>query len=337
MRIAVTGSIASDHLMIFPGRIPDLLIPDRLHALSLSFLVDSLQVRRGGVAANIAFALGLLGLDPLLVGSVGDDFADYDVWLRSHGVDTSAVRVSDRQRTARLVRMTDQDANQIASFYPGAMSEAREIDLRRILTAREGIGCVVVSPDDPDAMRLHTEQCRELGLPFAADPSQQLARLTGAEVRALVDGARWLFTNEDEAALLLERTGWCDKEVLARVGAWVTTLGADGVRIDTADGDGITVPAVPGVEVVDPTGVGDAFRAGFLAACGWGRSPVTAARLGCVLAATALGSVGSQEYELSARPLLTTLSCAYGQRAAQGLARELRHVGRPPMSDRRSA
>ncbi|WP_051828175.1 carbohydrate kinase family protein [Streptomyces bicolor] len=337
MRIAVTGSIATDHLMVFPGRITELLIPDRLHALSLSFLVDSLEVRRGGVAANIAFALGLLGLDPLLVGAVGSDFTDYEIWLKGNGVDTSGVRVSGRQQTARFVCMTDQDANQIASFYPGAMSEAREIDLRRLLTAQQEIGLVVISPDDPEAMRLHTDQCRELGLPFAADPSQQLTRLTRAEVRELVDGAQWLFTNEYEAALLLERTGWCEKEVLARVGIWVTTLGAGGVRIEAADGRGTTVPAVPGVQVVDPTGVGDAFRAGFLAACGWGRSPVSAARLGCVLAATALGRVGSQEYELSPRPLLTTLSATYGHRAAQALARELRHVGRPPLSDRRSA
>ncbi|WP_328770071.1 carbohydrate kinase family protein [Streptomyces sp. NBC_00286] len=335
MRIAVTGSIATDHLMTFPGRITELLIPDRLHTLSLSFLVDSLEMRRGGAAANIAFGLGLLGLDPLLVGAVGGDFADYEIWLKEHGVDTSGVRVSTRQPTARFVCMTDQDSNQIASFHPGAMAEARDIDLRQLLTGDQDIGLVVVSPDDPEAMRLHTEQCRELGVPFAADPSRQLALLTGAEVRDLVHGARWLFTNEYESALLLKRTGWCGQEVLDRVGAWVTTLGPGGVRIESADGRSTTVPTVPGVPVADPTGVGDAFRAGFLAACGWGHPPAVAARLGCVLAAESLGGLGSQDYELTPRRLLTTLASAYDHRTAQGLVRDLRHVGRTRTTDDR--
>ncbi|MEV1086196.1 PfkB family carbohydrate kinase, partial [Streptomyces sp. NPDC050211] len=257
MRIAVTGSIATDHLMVFPGRFADQLIPDQLAHISLSFLVDTLEVRRGGVAANIAYGLGALGLEPLLVGAVGGDFAEYAAWLTEHGVDTGAVLVSGERPTARFLCITDQDANQIAAFYAGAMQEARDIDLWQLdtlFTPRPDL--VLVCPNDPAAMLRHTAECRELGLPFAADPSQQLARLEPEEVRDLVDGARWLFTNAYEAALLRERTGWEHAEILTRVGAQVTTLGGAGVRIDREGEPALRVPAVPGAPVADPTGGG---------------------------------------------------------------------------------
>ncbi|MFJ5780136.1 carbohydrate kinase family protein [Streptomyces sp. NPDC093094] len=321
MRIAVTGSIATDHLMVFPGRFADQLIPDQLAHVSLSFLVDTLEVRRGGVAANIAFGLGSLGHTPLLVGAVGDDFAEYETWLKAHGVDTGAVRVSGTRRTARFLCLTDQDANQIAAFYAGAMEEARDIDLGQVdLPAAQRPDLVLVCPNDPEAMLRHTADCRRLGLPFAADPSQQLARLGPHQVRDLVDGARWLFTNEYEAALLLERTGWTREGVLWRVGAWVTTLGGDGVRIECADRPTLTVPAVPGLPVADPTGGGDAFRAGFLAGVARGLAVVPAARLGCVLAAQALAAVGSQTYRADRARLLGTAARAYGDDAAAELA-----------------
>ncbi|AWT42925.1 MULTISPECIES: carbohydrate kinase family protein [Streptomyces] len=320
MRIAVTGSIATDHLMVFPGRFADQLLPDRLARVSLSFLVDALEVRRGGVAANIAYGLGSLGLDPLLVGSVGSDFAEYEVWLKDHGVDTGAVQISAERATARFMCITDEDANQIASFYAGAMQEARDIDLGRVLAGRPLPDLVLVGPNDPEAMLRHTRECRALGLPFAADPSQQLARLTGAQARDLVTGARWLFTNEYEAALLLERTGWDHDDVLTRVGAWITTLGGDGVRVESAGEPPLTVPAVPDTPVTDPTGVGDAFRAGFLAALSRRLPLPAAARLGCVVASAALATVGSQAYRIDPEHLLTTAARAYGADAARELA-----------------
>lgn len=319
MRIAVTGSIATDHLMVFPGRFTDQLLPDRLAHISLSFLVDRLEVRRGGVAANIAFGLGSLGLNPALVGSVGGDFAEYEIWLKEHGVDTTGVRVSSRSRTARFVCVTDEDANQIAAFYAGAMAEAAEIDLRDLTAAGNGPDLVLVSPDDPAAMLRHTGDCRTLGIPFAADPSQQLARLDGEQVRALVAGSTWLFTNEYEAALLQERSGRNRDEILAVTGTWVTTLGENGVRIDRAGRPALTVPAVPGTEVVDPTGAGDAFRAGFLAAVSRGLPLESAARLGCALASVVLGAVGSQTYETDWAGLLGIVRSAYGAEAAREL------------------
>ncbi|MBL1087733.1 carbohydrate kinase family protein [Streptomyces actinomycinicus] len=320
MRIAVTGSIATDHLMVFPGRFADQLLPDQLAHVSLSFLVDGLEVRFGGVAANIAFGLGGFGLSPLLVGAVGTDFAEYEVWLKEHGVDTGGVRVSGERQTARFMCITDEDANQIAAFYAGAMSEACDIDLGAVLAGAERPGLVLISPDDPSAMLRHTAECRDLGIPFAADPSQQLARLDGDQVRALVDGATWLFTNEYEAALLMEHTGWSRDEVLAAVGTWITTLGAGGVRMERAGLSPLTVPAVPGIDPADPTGGGDAFRAGFLAAVSHGVALEPAARLGCALASVALGAVGSQAHEVDPAQLAAIVERAYGPDAAAPLA-----------------
>ncbi|MFI0982816.1 carbohydrate kinase family protein [Streptomyces sp. NPDC021093] len=300
MRIAVTGSIATDHLMTYPGRFVDQLLPDQLDRVSLSFLADDLEVRRGGVAANIAFGLGALGLTPLLVAAAGADFAEYDEWLRAHGVDTGPVRISATRHTARFVCTTDADQNQLATFYSGAMSEAREIELATALAPLADIDLVVIAPNDPEAMLRHTKECRGLGLPFAADPSQQLARLSGSQARSLVDGARYLFTNEYEASLLLRLTEWSRAEVLDRVGTWITTHGADGVTLERADAPQEHVPAVPTTTEADPTGVGDAFRAGFLAGIAREWPAARAAGLGCVLATAALETVGTQHYDASA-------------------------------------
>ncbi|MFF8836330.1 carbohydrate kinase family protein [Streptomyces sp. NPDC015130] len=324
MRIAVTGSIATDHLMTFPGWFSEQLLADRLDRVSLSFLADNLEVRRGGVAANIAFGLGVLGLRPALVGAVGADFEPYRVWLKDHGVDTDSVRVSETLHTARFVCTTDRAQNQIATFYAGAMAEAREIDLRDVVARTGRLELVLVSPDDPQAMLRHTRTCRDLGIPFAADPSQQLARLDGAEVRELVDGARFLFTNEYETALLLEKSGWGEAEVLRRVGTWVTTHGEAGVRIHGAGRATLAVPAVPAAGVVDPTGVGDAFRAGFLAATLWGVTERCAAQLGCAVAATVLDYVGTQEYRLHRDSLLDRIRTTYGVGCTATLVTHLR-------------
>ncbi|MFR9798210.1 carbohydrate kinase family protein [Streptomyces sp. MS06] len=332
MRIAVTGSIATDHLATFPGRFTDQLIEGRLDHVSLSFLVDELHVRRGGTAANIAFGLGLLGTAPLLVGAVGPDFDGYRTWLEEHDVDTAQVRVSRTRPTARFMCTTDEDHNQIASFYAGAMAEASLIDLDRVC-ADGSVGLVLVSPNDPEAMLRHTEQCRELGLPFAADPSQQLARLGREEVRRLVNGARWLFTNEYEAALLLERSGWTREEVLGRVGAWITTRGADGVLVAAFGTRPEVFRAVPAAGAVDPTGVGDAFRAGFLAAYSWGVPVRGAVPLGCALATTVLEAVGPQQYEVSPPDLLRRVGAVHGDRAAALLAPHL--AARVPAADGR--
>jgi adenosine kinase len=232
VRIAVTGSIATDHLMTFPGRFADQLVADQLHTVSLSFLVDGLDIRRGGVAPNICYGMGLLGLRPILVGAAGTDFADYRAWLDRHGVDTASVRISEVLHTARFVCTTDSDHNQIASFYTGAMSEARQIELQPVADRVSGLDLVLIGADDPEAMIRHTEECRSRGIAFAADPSQQLARMEGEDIRVLIEGAAYLFTNEYEKALIESKTGWSGEEILAKVGTRITTLGAQGVRIE---------------------------------------------------------------------------------------------------------
>ncbi|MEV5200485.1 carbohydrate kinase family protein [Streptomyces sp. NPDC053720] len=316
MRIAVTGSIATDHLMVFPGRFADQLIPEHLDRVSLSFLADTLEVRRGGVAANIAVGLARLGLRPVLAGAAGTDFTDYDAWLRETGVDTGSVRVSTTLHTARFVCTTDADQNQIATFYAGAMSEAKHIGLASIAEHGESPGLVVIAPNDIDAMLRHTDECRLLGLPFSADPSQQLARLDSDQTRRLVEGATYLFTNEYEAALLQERTGWTTDDILHRSGTWITTQGPGGVIIAREGRPPLNVPAVLTPAPVDPTGVGDGFRAGFLAGIDAGLPLEAAARLGCAIATVVLESVGPQEYKLVPAELLHRIERTYGPAAA---------------------
>ncbi len=318
-RIAVTGSIASDHLMTFPGSFTEHLIEGHLDRVSLSFLADELQIRRGGVAANIGFGLGLLGLSPVLIGAVGPDFTEHDLWLRQHGVDTSGVRVSAQRHTARFVCTTDRDHNQIATFYAGAMAEARHIRLAEVAQRTGGFGVTVISPNDPEAMVAHTGECRDAGYPFLADPSQQLARAGGDTAQALVDGAAGLFTNEYERELLQQKTGWPAAEILSRVGMWVTTLGASGAEVRRPGAAPVSVPAVPPRQAADPTGAGDAFRAGFIAGLVWELGDERAAQLGCLLATLALESVGPQEYQLDRADWLDRFAAAYGPAAAAGI------------------
>lgn len=323
MRIAVTGSIATDHLMTFSGRFTDQLLADSLDKVSLSFLVEGLEIRRGGVAANIAFGLGSLGLAPVLVGAVGADFADYQVWLKEHGVDTDSVRVSTSLHTARFVCTTDAEHNQIGSFYPGAMREARTLAMADVVARTGGLDLVVISPDDPEAMIRHTRECAALGLPFAADPSQQLATMDRDHVRTLLAGPGYLFTNEYESVLVQERTGWTEQQILGRVGTWVTTRGADGVHIEQSGVRPLDIAAVPPSGTLEPTGAGDAFRAGFLAALAHGLGHERAAQLGSVVATTVLESTGTQQYTLDRDTLLARLRTTYGDETAHDLAPHL--------------
>jgi adenosine kinase len=302
--------------MHFPGRFAEQLLPDQLHKVSLSFLVDDLVVRRGGVGANIAFGMALLGLRPVLVGAVGSDFDDYRSWLERHGVDCHSVHVSEIAHTARFVCTTDEDMCQVASFYAGAMAEARNIELTPVAERLSGLDLVLISPNDPEAMIRHTEECRAQRYPFAADPSQQLARMSGDDVRGLIEGAAYLLTNEYEKELLESKTGLSDAAVLDRVGVRVTTLGKHGVCVTGRDIEPVLVPAVRDVEAYDPTGVGDAFRAGFFAGLSWGLSLERSAQVGSVLATLVLETVGTQEYTVHAGEFVKRLAGSYGDDAA---------------------
>ncbi|MEV2255306.1 PfkB family carbohydrate kinase [Streptomyces sp. NPDC050147] len=278
MRIAVTGSIASDQMTSCGRTFAEQFIAECLDKLSLTFSTNEPKVHPGSAAGNLAFGLGSLGLAPLLIGAAGTDVAG-----------------------------------------------RRTIDLRQLLEQSGPLDLVVVSPDDPEAMVCHTRQCVELGIPFVAAPSGQLAHLGRAQVRALLAGPRLLFTNAYESVLIQERSGWTEQQVLGRVGTWVTTHGARGSRIVCANRLPLDVAAVPPREAAEPTGAGDAFRAGFLAAIAWGLGPVDAARLGGAVASVALESAGPQAYTLRGDDLAGRLRCAYGAAAVQPVVASLEH------------
>lgn len=322
MSVLVAGSVATDHLMHFPGRFADQLLADQLHQISLSFLVDDLVIRRGGVAANIAYGMAQLGQRPVLVGAVGSDFADYRSWLERAGVDCGHVRVSEHLHTARFVCTTDDDMCQIASFYAGAMSDARNIELEPVVRAT-GADLVLISADDPSAMLRHSQECRDRGYAFAADPSQQLARMSGAEALELIDGASLLFTNDYEKNLLESKSGLSEREIAKRVEVRVTTLGKRGVEIVGVDLERIHVPVAREVAKVDPTGVGDAFRAGFLTGRSWGLSWERSAQVGNLLATMVLEILGTQEYDVDPTRFVGRLAESYGAAAAEEVGAHL--------------
>lgn len=323
MTIAVTGSIATDHLMRFPGKFSEQLLADHLQKVSLSFLVDDLVIHRGGVAGNMAFAIGILGGDVALVGAAGQDFGEYRTWLEGANVDCGNVLISESAYTARFVCTTDEDMAQIASFYPGAMSEARNIALADLVDRVGKPELVIIGANDPEAMFLHTEECRKLDLAFAADPSQQLARLSGEEIRKLINGAAYLFTNDYEWDLLLQKSGWSEAQVMSQIGMRVTTLGAKGVDLVSSDGTFVHVDVVPEKHQADPTGIGDAFRAGFLTGRSAGLGLERSAQLASLVAVLVLESTGPQEWTWDAAEAVQRLTDAYGAEAGAEIGKAL--------------
>jgi len=323
MRIGVAGSVGLDHLMTFSGKFTDSLVAGSLEKVSLSFLVDDLDVRRGGCAANICFGMAMLGLNPILIAAVGKDWADYEAWLSRHGVDTSHVLISKDLFTAHFMVTTDTELNQIASFFPGAMSEARNIELAPIIERTGNLDLIVISPDDPEAMMRHSEVARARGIAVAADPSQQMARMEGDEIKNLIDGAAYLFMNEYELALAIQKTGWSDAEILSRVKYRVITQGSKGARIESKGGELIKIDCPKENGKVDPTGVGDSFRSGFIAGLAWGLSHQRCLQLGAMIATYVIETKGTQEYRFTASEFIERFKISYGDSAATEIAAHL--------------
>jgi adenosine kinase len=298
MTIALSGSIAFDYLMTFPGRFRDHILPDHLHRLSLSFLVDSLERRRGGIAANIAFTLALLGERPWVVGTVGEDFEDYRAWLESKGVETSGIRTIPGLMTASFFVTTDMINSQIASFYTGAMARAGELHLRELDPLPS---LVVISANDPAAMKLHAEECLSLGIPYIYDPSQQVVRMDPATLSHGLEGCMAAFGNDYEFALIKDKTGQTPQDLVKRAAFVAVTRGERGVDVYTRDGK-VHVQAAPPESIADPTGVGDAFRGGFLKGFVHGLSLERCAQMGTVAATFCLEAKGTQghDYDLPA-------------------------------------
>ena len=291
MKIVVTGSIAYDYLMSFPGRFTEHFLPDHLNRVSLSFLVDTMDKRRGGCAPNIAYTLALLGERPCLMATAGEDFGEYRQWLTAAGVDTSLVKQIDGKFCASFFCSTDEHNNQIASFYTGAMANAGELSFR---TVRD-CGIAILSPNDPEAMVQYAEECRTLGIPFIFDPGQQCARMSGDQLRDGVEGARIVIANDYELELLRQKTGYDEDEILKRASALIVTRGENGSSVLTSDGRA-DVPAVTPRRIVDPTGVGDAYRGGLLKGLALELPFGACARLGSVAATYALEHLGAQSH-----------------------------------------
>lgn len=291
MNILLTGSIAYDYLMSFPGYFRDYILPDRLDSISLSFLVESMVRRRGGTAPNIAYTLALLGERSRILATVGEDFEEYRSWLESKGVDTSAIRVIPGEYTASFFANTDRSNAQIASFYPGAMAHAGDFSLHQLDGEQPDL--VMISPNDPKAMIRYVEECKDLGIPYLYDPSQQIPRLDGDDLRAGVEAALALFVNDYELGMVEKRTGMALADVLDRSHFTVVTRGEYGATI-YADGGEISIPAVAPKSIVDPTGVGDAFRGGFLKGFSQSWEWETCGRLGALAATYCLEQEGPQ-------------------------------------------
>jgi adenosine kinase len=301
MNIVVTGSIAFDYLMSFPGKFTEHFLPEHMNRVSLSFLVDSMDKRRGGCAPNIAYTLALLGERPLLMGTAGEDFGDYGAWLEAAGVNTSLVKRIDGKFCASFFCSTDVDNNQIASFYTGAMADAGQLSFRTV----NDCGLAIISPNDPGAMVQYAEECRTLGIPFIFDPGQQCARMSGPELADGVRGAAIVIVNDYELELLRQKTAKSEQDLLHDAGALIVTRGEKGSTVMTA-AEWVDVPAVTPYRIVDPTGVGDAFRGGLMKGMAVGLPYETCARIGAVAATYALEHLGGQSHaytwdEFSAR------------------------------------
>lgn len=296
MTLIVTGSIAFDYLMSFPGKFTEHFLPEHVNRLSLSFLVDTMDKRRGGCAPNIAYTLALLGERPRLMATAGQDFGDYRTWLEAAGIDTSLVKVVDGKFTASFFCSTDQANNQIASFYTGAMADAGMLSFRTA-GVKDG-ALVIISPNDPDAMVQYAEECGALGLRYIWDPGQQCARMDGVQLAKGVAGALMVIVNDYEFELLRQKTGLGEREILAQVRLLVVTKGEHGCTVHAADG-AIDVPAVTPDRIEDPTGVGDAFRGGFMKGLAMGASDETCARIGSVAATYALEHLGGTSHAYS--------------------------------------
>lgn len=292
MDILLTGSVAYDYLMTFPGLFKEQILPERLESISLSFLVESMSRQRGGVAPNIAYSMALLGERPRVMATVGEDFEEYRAWLEAKGVDTTLMKVVPGVYTASFFATTDQANAQIASFYPGAMGYASSQSLKDLLSKPE---LVLVSPNEPGAMTKFAAEARELDIPYLYDPSQQVLRLDGQELARDMEGAQFLFCNDYEFGLISKKTGWSLDQILEHVNILIITRGKDGADL-YAGHKTVHIPTVPEREIVDPTGVGDSFRGGFLAGYSRGFDWKLCGEIGSLAAVYCLEQNGPQSH-----------------------------------------
>ena len=301
MKTVVTGSIAFDYLMSFPGKFRDVLLADQLHNVSLSFLVDSMKRQRGGTAPNIAYTLALLGGRPHVMATAGQDFGEYRAWLEQCGIDTSAVVEIEDDYCASFFVNTDEEQNQIASFYTGAMAYARRLSFAEYAADAD---LAIVSPNDPEAMRAYALECKRLGIAYIYDPSQQTIRLSGEDLFLGLEGSALLTVNEYEFSLIQDKTGLNEAQILEQVGGLLVTKGDKGSLL-SVNGEQYVIPAVPPRRVVEPTGAGDAFRGGLMRGIQLGLPWAIAGRLGALAATYVLEQLGTQNHHYTTAEFVT--------------------------------
>lgn len=292
MKIVITGSIAYDYIMSFPGLFTDSLVDGQMHNVSLSFLVDSLNRQQGGTAPNIAYTLALLGGKPTVMATAGQDFNDYRQWLEEQGVDTSAIIEIADDFCASFFVSTDQAQNQIASFYTGAMAHAGKLTFAQYAADAD---LAIISPNSPDAMSNYAEECRQLNIPFIYDPSQQAARISGEELSQGLDGCKMLTVNEYEYSLIQEKTGYSEADIFDRIESLLVTKAEKGARL-VVNGNEYHIPPVAPAAILDPTGAGDAFRGGLMRGMQLGLPWEIAGRMGALSATYVLEQLGTQKH-----------------------------------------
>ncbi|GAB4109367.1 MAG: carbohydrate kinase family protein [Roseiflexaceae bacterium] len=315
MRIVVTGSLAYDYIMDFPGYFKDHILPDKVHMLTVSFLVDSMKRMRGGVAGNIAYTLALLGERPLVCASAGQDFAEYRAWMQRQGIDTSGIAELEDEFTASCFINTDQANNQIVAFYTGAMAHSRNLSLLDRGLGSEDL--VIISPTDPDAMIRYADECRSHGIPFIFDPGKQTPRLDGEQILAGLDGAAVLVGNDYEFGMLAQKTGRSERELIDSTPLVVITRGAEGSTIyDNRVGQENHIPVAPIQAVVDPTGAGDAYLGGLAFGLARGLPLEVTGRVAALAAAYAIEHRGCQEHRYQINEFVERYTSAFGPSAA---------------------
>ena len=292
MKIVITGSIAYDYIMSFPGLFTDSFVDGQLQNVSLSFLVDTLNRQRGGTAPNIAYTMALLGGNPTIMATAGQDFSDYRQWLEEQGVDTSAIIEIENDFCASFFVNTDQAQNQIASFYTGAMAHAGKLTFAQYAADAD---LAIISPNAPDAMSNYAAECRRLSIPFIYDPSQQAARISGDDLAQGLEGCAMLTVNEYEYSLIQEKTGYSEADIFDRIGALLVTKAEKGARL-VIEGNEYAIPSVRPHAIVDPTGAGDAFRAGMMRGMQLGLPWEISGRMGSLAATYVLEHLGTQKH-----------------------------------------
>ncbi len=312
MRIVVTGSLAYDYIMNFPGYFKDHMLPDKAHMLSVSFLVDTMRKMRGGVAGNIAYNLALLGEEPLIIGTAGQDFAEYRAWLDQYGIDTSGIVEIENEFTSSCFINTDRSNNQIVAFYAGAMTRSRELSMKDFGLGQDDL--VVISPTDPEAMERYAAECQQLGVPYVFDPGKQTPRLEAQHIRVGLKGAKMLVGNDYEFGMMAKRLDISEAELIASAPITVITRGEYGSTIYTSatDGQGVTIPVAPVSEIVDPTGAGDAFLSGLVFGLARGLPLEITGRVAALAATYAIEKRGCQEHFYTREAFSERYQSAFG-------------------------